>query len=218
MIVMHHAKKGSLKKILSDIVKDEWIYKLLKLSSIINGIYVIHQQEMVHCDFHHGNILDTNLYSILSISDLGLCKPIEYFQSTSKKNDIYGVLPFVASEVLRGESYTTASDIYSFSMIMWEFISGIPPFDDREHDIQLALSICKGERPEIIENTPQCYIKSMKKCWNGDPLKRPNASEVKNIFNNWISSITKKNFYEKIEESKNIIFEFYKADKALKQK
>ncbi len=82
---MHHAKKGSLKKILSDIVKDEWIYKLLKLSSIINGLNIMHQQEMVHCDFHHGNILDTNLYSILFISDLGLCKPIEYFQSTSKK-------------------------------------------------------------------------------------------------------------------------------------
>ncbi|CAI2193218.1 3958_t:CDS:2, partial [Funneliformis geosporum] len=57
-----------------------------------------------------------------------LCKPVEYFQS-SKNNDIYGVLPFVVPEVLRGQPYTLASDIYSFSMIMWELISGIPPFD-----------------------------------------------------------------------------------------
>ena len=49
-------------------------------------------------------------------------------------------------------------------MIMWEFISGIPPFDNREHNFQLALSICKGEHPEIIENIPQCYIELMKKC------------------------------------------------------
>jgi hypothetical protein len=28
---------------------------------------------MVHCDFHHGNILNTNSEFILSISDLGLC-------------------------------------------------------------------------------------------------------------------------------------------------
>ena len=44
------------------------------------------------------------------ISDLGLCKPVEYFQN-SKKDDIYGVLPFVAPEILRGKPYTKASDI-----------------------------------------------------------------------------------------------------------
>ncbi|CAI2165707.1 12759_t:CDS:2 [Funneliformis geosporum] len=37
-------------------------------------------------------------------------------------------------KVLRGKPYSLASDIYSFSMIMWEFISGIPPFDNEAHD------------------------------------------------------------------------------------
>jgi serine/threonine protein kinase len=69
----------------------------------------------------------------------------------------------MAPEVLKGKPYTQASDIYSFSMIMWEFTSGVTPFNDRAHDIQLSLSICKGERPEIIENTPQCYVDLMKK-------------------------------------------------------
>ena len=67
----------------------------------------------------------------------------------------------MAPEVLRGKPYTLASDIYSFSMIMWEFTSGVPPFNDRAHDLQLCLSICKGERPKIIENTPQCYVNLM---------------------------------------------------------
>ncbi|GET64889.1 kinase-like domain-containing protein [Rhizophagus irregularis DAOM 181602=DAOM 197198] len=44
----------------------------------------------------------------------------------------------------------------------------------------------KGERPEIIENTPQCYVDLMKKCWDEDPLKRPSSVEVKDIFNKWI--------------------------------
>src|ERR1043166_8416541 len=145
MIVMKHANYGSLKKNLSDIIKDKWISKLISLYTVINGLNVIHQQKMVHCDFHHGNILETASGFVLSISDLGLCKPIEFL---SNKNGVYGVLPFVAPEVLRGQPYTPASDIYSFSIIMWEFISGIFPFDDREHGIQLALSICRGERPE----------------------------------------------------------------------
>ncbi|POG82459.1 hypothetical protein GLOIN_2v1498708, partial [Rhizophagus irregularis DAOM 181602=DAOM 197198] len=56
--------------------------------------------------------------------------------------------PFMAPEILRGKSYTPASDIYSFSMIMWEFTSGVPPFNNKAHDIHLSISICKGERPE----------------------------------------------------------------------
>src|SRR3989337_2195595 len=212
MIIMNYAKNGSLKKNLSDIIKDKWVLKLMKLGSIINGLNIIHQQKKVHCDFHHGNILNTNYESTLSISDLGLCKPIESFQST--KNDIYGVLPFVAPEVLRGKPYTLASDIYSFSMIMWEFTSGIPPFDNKAHDLQLSISICKDERPEIIKSTPQCYVDLMKKCWDKDPLKRPSASEIKEIIDNWISIITNKN----TDKESNIVMEFYKADKVLEKR
>lgn len=210
---MNYAKNGSLKKNLSDIIKDEWIIKLMKLESIINGLDIIHQQKMVHCDFHHGNILNTNSKNILSISDLGLCRPINNSYSDFKKNDIYGVLPFVAPEVLRGKPYTPASDIYSFSIIMWEFTSGIPPFNDRAHDFQLCYNICKGERPKIIENTPQCYIDLMKKCWNEDPLKRPDGLNIKNTINNWYISIVN----GISEEARNNALEFYKADKVLKK-
>jgi len=83
---------------------------------------------------------------------LGLYKPIQYFQSLFRKNDIYGILPFVTPEILRSKPYITASDIYSFSMIMWEFISEIPSFNDKKHDFHLALSICKGECSETIKN------------------------------------------------------------------
>ncbi len=214
MIVMNYVKDGSLRKVLPDVVKDKWIVKLMKLYSIIKGLNTIHKQKMIHCDLHPGNILYSRVYSkyTLSISDLGLCKPMD--QSISKKYDIYGVLPFVAPEVLRGNPYTAASDIYSFSMIMWEFTTGIPPFNNIAHDFHLALSICKGEHPKIIKNTPQCYVNLMKQCWDTDPSKRPKASKVKKIINDWILNITKKDINE---ESKDIAMEFYKADKVLEQ-
>ncbi|POG81950.1 hypothetical protein GLOIN_2v1503944, partial [Rhizophagus irregularis DAOM 181602=DAOM 197198] len=61
-------------------------------------------------------------YNELFIIDLGLCKPINNLQDSDKKDDnIYGVLPYMAPEILRYKPYTPASDIYSFSMIMWEF-------------------------------------------------------------------------------------------------
>jgi hypothetical protein len=86
---------------------------------------------------------------------------------------------------------------------MWEFTSEIPPFNNKVHDIQLALSICKSERPEIIENTPQCYIDLMKKCWDEDPLKRPSASEILNFIKKWVVKPFGIN-----EDLKNNIMEF----------
>src|SRR5690349_5824148 len=100
---MKYAKNNNLRNNLSDIVTNKWIFKLYKLYNIISGLNEIHQKNLIHCDFHHGNILIIDNY-ILSISDLGLCKPMKYLQS-SKKNEIYGVLPFVAPEVLRGYPY-----------------------------------------------------------------------------------------------------------------
>lgn len=76
-------------------------------------------------------------------------------------------------------------------MIMWEFVSGIPPFNNRAHDHQFSLSICKGERPVIIENTPKCYANLMEKCWNSEPSKRPTVKILENIISEWLDSFNK---------------------------
>ncbi|GBC33831.2 kinase-like domain-containing protein [Rhizophagus irregularis DAOM 181602=DAOM 197198] len=139
------------------------------------------------------------------ISDFELCQPVKSFL---KKDEIFGLTPFMAPEVLRSKPFTQASDIYSFSMIMWEFTSGVPPFVGREYDFQLSISICKGERPEIVENTPQCYIDLMKKCWNEDQLKRPSSKEVLNIIEEWIILPDKTKAEDIDEELKCNIMEF----------
>ncbi|GBB91422.1 hypothetical protein RclHR1_01870017 [Rhizophagus clarus] len=207
MVVLDYANKGKLRGNLTKIIKDNWNQRLIILYEIISGLNVIHKQNLIHCDFHDGNILnheEKNSEKIF-ISDLGLCQPVKSFL---KKHDICGVIPFMAPEVLRGNPNTLASDIYSFSMIMWEFTSGVPPFNNRAHDLQLSLNICKGERPEIIENTPQCYVDLMKKCWNEDPSKRPSASEVENIIRNWIYRPSRNEINEELKDN---IMEFIKA-------
>ena len=181
MIVMEHAQNGSLRNSLK--MYSDWYDILYILYDITSGLDAIHESKLVHCDLHDGNILCRGIYNF--ISDLGLSKPIDYFQNKADNESIYGVIPYMAPEVLRGKPYTPASDIYSFAMIMWELTSLVPPFEDRAHDFHLSLSICKGERPEIIDSTPQCYIDLMKKCWDLDPLKRPTASELKIIIGNW---------------------------------
>ena len=73
---MDYANKGNLRGNLSRIIKNNWYQKLSMLYEIISGLDDIHQQNLIHCDFHDGNILNHN-ESKVYISDLGLCKPVK---------------------------------------------------------------------------------------------------------------------------------------------
>jgi serine/threonine protein kinase len=229
---MSYAKKGNLRKCLSDINKFKWQDKLQLLKKIILGLKVIHESNLTHGDFHDGNILISDNYNEIFIIDLGLCKPISDLQNSDNEvNEIYGVLPYMAPEILRNitNPYTQACDIYSISMIMWEFTSGIPPFKYKAHDFDLTLSICEGERPEIVENTPTCYVDLMKKCWDSDPSNRPTIIMLENVISEWIRCINE--YYEvnrdgdyKFEVSnvenqlENDMIDFVNANEALVQK
>src|SRR5437016_1372254 len=80
----------------------------------------IHSGGLVHHDLHSRNILIDDEKSL--IADLGLCEPVK---KDKKENEVYGVLPYLAPEVLSGKPYTKESDIYSFGMIMWVYTSGM---------------------------------------------------------------------------------------------
>ncbi|GES84517.1 kinase-like domain-containing protein [Rhizophagus clarus] len=179
---MEYADNGNLRGCLTE-VTNKWKHKLYILYSIIAGLDKLHKEGLIHYNFHDGNILCRKYVDeyVAYISDY-----LYPYQFTKFKENICGVIPFMAPEVLRGEPCTSASNIYSFSMVMWELISGTSPFNDRAHDFQLALNICKGERPEITENTPQFYIDLMEKCWDDDPSKRPSTSEVLDIIEKWV--------------------------------
>jgi hypothetical protein len=70
-------------------------------------------------------------------------------------------------------------------MIMREITTGRKPFDNVKHDIQLVYKILNGERPEITEDTPECYANLMKSCWDSDSKKRPTITEVRKTFGKW---------------------------------
>ncbi|POG78639.1 kinase-like domain-containing protein, partial [Rhizophagus irregularis DAOM 181602=DAOM 197198] len=89
--------------------------KLWSLRSIAVGLEVIHKKGLIHHDFYCGNILsDFVEYSF--ITDLGLCQPANVKPSQNSNKKIYGVLPYVAPEVLRGNEYTQKSDIYGYGI------------------------------------------------------------------------------------------------------
>ncbi|CAB5352340.1 unnamed protein product [Rhizophagus irregularis] len=183
VMVLEYADHGNIFNWISKHNKGfDWSLKLFKLTYIISGLQEIHKKKKVHRDFHTGNILYKNNRSItldIRISDMELCGEV----GNIDENNVYGVLPYVAPEVLRGKPYTQAADIYSFGMIMYFIATIRQPFQDCAHDQYLALDICKeNKRPEINDlEAPKCYIDLMKSCWDPDPKNRPSANRVRKL-------------------------------------
>ncbi|UZO02395.1 uncharacterized protein OCT59_020876 [Rhizophagus irregularis] len=174
MIIMAYYNSGDLIHYLSnDFYNIIWDTKLNNLRYIIYGLKNIHSAHIIHRDFHSGNIFFKN--EVTCIGDLGISKSAT--ESTDSTEN-YGIIPYMAPEIFQRQTYTTASDIYSFGMIMWEFMTGRRPFWDRIHDVELIIEIWDGLRPPIVTNAPEGYIELMKECWNSDPKKRPTAEDI----------------------------------------
>ncbi|RIB28583.1 kinase-like domain-containing protein, partial [Gigaspora rosea] len=172
MMVMQYAKHGSLRKLLDTKFNDlSWQHKLNNLYFIAKGLAPY-------------------------ITDFGLCRLVP--QDSSSK-EIFGVLPYIAPEVLYGEKYTIKSDIYSFGIIMSEVFTGYPPYHDIPHDFSLATQICLGHRPKIRCEVPQLLL--MNKCLNAEPQSRPTAKSLVDMLFQFYLDLKD----EKTELSKQVI-------------
>src|SRR5687768_3226725 len=75
MMVMEYAENGSLRQSLNNKFNSmSWNEKILNLYQIAHGLNEIHDNKLIHHDFHCGNIL-SNRYFESYITDLGLCQP-----------------------------------------------------------------------------------------------------------------------------------------------
>ncbi|RHZ48655.1 hypothetical protein Glove_543g17 [Diversispora epigaea] len=130
-------------------------------------------------DLHSGNVLYSELVTEWHISDLGLSGLVD-----KPSNCIYGNLPYIIPEVLRGKIYATKPKIFSMGILMWDFIAGETSFDDYEHDLELTVDIVRDLY------IPHEYETLMKQCLNANPDNRrayivneKMGSFVKSLFN-----------------------------------
>ena len=123
-------------------------------------------------------------------------------------------MPYIAPEVLRGKGYTQASDIYGFGIIAYEVCTGFPPYHDIAHDEFLAAKICQGLRPKSNYSIPQLILDIIQQCWDADPLKRPKAGELYELFDKLNDKTEKSSDYE---ENSLINQQIREADEINKQ-
>lgn len=89
-----------------------------------------HASDLVHRDLKPSNImlLDPDHNLRVKILDFGLAKVLDSAVSLTQTGEAMGSPPYMSPEHFQGERLTCSSDIYSVGCVMYEAITGKPPY------------------------------------------------------------------------------------------
>ena len=141
----------------------------------------------IHRDLAARNVLVMS-DETLKIADFGLARDIhahEYYRKTT-----HGRLPvkWMAPETLSVNKYTTASDVWSFGITLWEITTlGETPYSAIRHE-DLPPMIKRGYRLPKPTFCPLDLYHLMHHTWKYDPEKRPSFPDIVRILEKMLMS------------------------------
>ena len=96
---------------------------------LARAIHFAHQRGIVHRDLKPANVLMTE-DGVPKITDFGLAKLLERDHGLTQVGDLLGTPSYMAPEQVRGRSdqVTPATDVYALGAILYEMLTGRPPF------------------------------------------------------------------------------------------
>ena len=181
-LVMELATDGSLAVFLRKNGKNlDLKQKLQIITGIAQGLNYLHTKHVVHRDIKSLNIL---IFSGLvpKIIDFGFAHYFVFGQKELTPEELrVGSTYWVAPEIFKGDKVEPyACDVYAFGIVMWEIMSCIMPYADISPG-QIQSHVIRGGRPSIPESTPPNLAEIIKRCWAGEPQKRPSMSEIARV-------------------------------------
>jgi serine/threonine protein kinase len=117
--------------------------------------------------------------------------------TTTSDDGALGTPEWMAPELLKGSSFASPqADVYSFSMVMYELLTGSRPFEGfpARETVRfmgpelVTIWALNGARPTVAANCPQPWAALMAHCWKAVPSERPQFSEVATVLKGMIDS------------------------------
>ena len=196
-VVLAHCAKGSLDVLLRmDALNDE--RDTMPPDTALNvgvdvaaGCAYLASKRFVHRDLSSRNILVTAADRFL-VADFGMSRAMRADADYYKvRDDVALPVRWSAPEVIGKQQHTSASDVWSFFVLMWETWSrGQTPFSELTngavHKLLLAVaggslspfSLPIGHQSQPAAVSAEIYTGLQQLCWQVDPLKRKSVDEI----------------------------------------
>ena len=149
--------------------------KALQFSmDMATGMAVAHQAGIIHRDLKPANIL-INDDGLLKIVDFGVAAAASSGDTQlTKTGYVIGSPKYMAPEQILGKKVDETADIYSVGVIMYEMVTGIPPYSRGDHmsvmyqHVQGKAKLCQEVNPDV----PDAYAAVISKAMSVDKTSR----------------------------------------------
>jgi eukaryotic-like serine/threonine-protein kinase len=156
-------------------------------SQVLAGLACAHQHQIVHRDLKPANIIlcasDAGQKAV-KLVDFGIARNLDsegQDANLTGTNVVLGSPAYMSPEQCRSGRGDRQSDIYSLGCVMYECLSGCPPFEG-ETPLEIMYKHTSSPAPSL---PPTCGTKPLKKlaelvkqCLEKDPPARPQSAEL----------------------------------------
>ncbi|XP_028929438.1 ephrin type-A receptor 5 isoform X8 [Ornithorhynchus anatinus] len=179
MIVTEYMENGSLDTFLK---KNDGQFTVIQLVGMLRGIAsgmkYLSDMGYVHRDLAARNILiNSNL--VCKVSDFGLSRVLEDDPEAAYTTR-GGKIPirWTAPEAIAFRKFTSASDVWSYGIVMWEVVSyGERPYWEMTNQ-DVIKAVEEGYRLPSPMDCPAALYQLMLDCWQKDRNSRPKFEEI----------------------------------------
>ncbi|XP_073093630.1 ephrin type-A receptor 5 isoform X14 [Manis javanica] len=187
MIVTEYMENGSLDTFLK---KNDGQFTVIQLVGMLRGIAAgmkyLSDMGYVHRDLAARNILiNSNL--VCKVSDFGLSRILEDDPEAAYTTR-GGKIPirWTAPEAIAFRKFTSASDVWSYGIVMWEVVSyGERPYWEMTNQ-DVIKAVEEGYRLPSPMDCPAALYQLMLDCWQKDRNSRPKFDEIVNMLDKLI--------------------------------
>ena len=136
-----------------------------------------HRLGFLHRDLKPGNIVLTTAGApkILDFGLAGLLHASHSATGLTQTGSIFGSLPYMAPEQVRGEEGDSRTDVYAFGAVLYEMATGRRPFD-KDRPEALMFEILHGTARPVRSLRPEAppeLDRLIESCLSKDPALRP---------------------------------------------
>ncbi|MBI5945663.1 MAG: serine/threonine protein kinase [Chloroflexi bacterium] len=137
------------------------------------GLGYAHRAGLVHCDVKPHNML-VSPDDRLKVTDFGIARALATMMPGERTDVVWGSPLYFSPEQAQGESPSPASDVYSIGVVMYELLSGTPPFTASTAEELARLHISANPIPirEYIPEIPTALEEIITKVLSKEPSAR----------------------------------------------